>query len=75
MTAMFCEVIINLFTSCKTRISIGKEYVIAAMIFDILFNAFAAAANQMLLQLDMILQAEHMGLLNHAALTAAKDPI
>ena len=56
------------------QLGIGKEYVIAAMIFDILFNAFAAAANQMMLQLDMIFQAEHMGLLNHTAL-AAEDPV
>ncbi len=50
------------------QLGIGKEYVIAAMVFDILFNAFGAAANQMMLHLDMILQAEHMGLLSHAAL-------
>ena len=55
------------------QLGIGKEYVIAAMIFDILFNAFASAANQMMLQLDMILQAERMGLLNHAAL-ARENP-
>lgn len=50
------------------QLGIGKEYVIAAMVFDILFNAFGAAANQMMLQLDMILQAEHMGILNSDAL-------
>ena len=55
------------------QLGIGKEYVIAAMIFDILFNAFASAVNQMMLQLDMILQAERMGLLNHAAL-ARENP-
>ena len=50
------------------QLGIGREYVIAAMIFDILFNAFGSAANQMMLQLDMILQAERMGLLNQNAL-------
>ena len=50
------------------QLGIGKEYVIAAIIFDILFGAFGNAANQMMLQLDMILQAEHMGLLNTTAL-------
>ena len=50
------------------QLGIGKEYVIAAMIFDILFNAFGSAANQMMLQLDMLLQAEHMGLLNQTVL-------
>ena len=55
------------------QLGIGKEYVIAAMIFDVLFSAFASAANQMMLQLDMILQAERMGLLNHAVL-ARENP-
>ena len=50
------------------QLGIGKEYVIAAMIFDILFNAFASAANQTMLQLDMIMQAERMGLLNRNVL-------
>ncbi len=50
------------------QLGLGKEYVIAAMIFDILFNAFASAANQTMLQLDMILQAERMGLLNRNVL-------
>ena len=52
------------------QLGIGKEYVIAAIIFDILFGAFGNAANQMMLQLDMILQAEHMGLLNRNALSS-----
>ena len=55
------------------QLGIGKEYVIAAMVFDILFNAFGAAANQMMLQLDMILQAEHMGLLNRVVLIRDND--
>jgi Na+/H+-dicarboxylate symporter len=50
------------------QLGLGKEYVIAAMIFDILFNAFASAANQTMLRLDMILQAERMGLLNRNVL-------
>lgn len=50
------------------QLGIGKEYVIAAIIFDMLFGAFGNAANQMMLQLDMILQAEHMGLLNRVVL-------
>ena len=50
------------------QLGIGKEYVIAAIIFDILFGAFGNAANQMMLQLDMILQAERMGLLNQKVL-------
>ena len=54
------------------HLGIGKEYVIAAIIFDILFGAFGSAANQMMLQLDMLLQAEHMGLLNRKVLSSDK---
>lgn len=53
------------------QLGIGKEYVLAAIIFDIIFDAFGAAANQMMLQMDMLLQAEHVGLLNHKTLTRA----
>ena len=52
------------------QLGIGKEYVIAAMIFDILFNLFASAANQMMLQMDLILQADRVGLLNRKKLAA-----
>ena len=38
------------------------------MIFDMLFSAFGSAANQMMLHLDMVLQAEHMGILNQSVL-------
>ncbi|MBQ9272375.1 MAG: cation:dicarboxylase symporter family transporter [Mogibacterium sp.] len=50
------------------QLGIGREYVIAAMIFDIIFNLFASAANQMMLQADLVLQADRVGLLNHKAL-------
>ena len=54
------------------QLGIGMQYVIAAMIFDIVFNMFASAANQMMLQMDMILRAEKTGLLNTETLSA--DP-
>ena len=54
------------------QLGIGKEYVIAAMIFDIIFNVFASAANQMLLQADLILQADRIGLINHGKLRSQK---
>jgi Na+/H+-dicarboxylate symporter len=50
------------------QLGIGKEYVLAAIIFDIIFDSIGAASNQLLLQLDMLLQAEHAGLLNHKTL-------
>ena len=46
------------------QLGIGKEYVLVAMIFDIVFDLFGSAANQMMLQLDMILQARQVGLIN-----------
>ena len=54
------------------QLGLGKEYIIAAMIFDIVFNLFASAANQMMLQLDLILQADRVGLLNRKKLAAPK---
>ena len=50
------------------QLGIGREYVLAAMVFDIIFDSFGAAANQLMLQLDMLMQAEHVGLLNHRTL-------
>ena len=46
------------------QLQIPPEALIAAMIFDIIFGIFATAANQMLLQLDLILQSDRIGLLN-----------
>ena len=54
------------------QLGLGNEYIIAAMIFDIIFNLFASAANQMMLQLDLILQADRVGLLRKTKLTDAK---
>ena len=54
------------------HLGIGKEYVIVAILFDILFGAFGSAANQMMLQLDMLFQAEHMGLLDRKVLSNDK---
>lgn len=55
------------------QLGLGNEYIIAAMIFDIIFNLFASAANQMMLQLDLILQANRVGLLNRKTLAEAKQ--
>jgi hypothetical protein len=38
------------------------------MIFDIVFGIFAGAANQTMLQLEMLLQASRVGLLNRESL-------
>ena len=54
------------------QLGISSEYILAAMIFDIIFNVFASAANQMMLQTDMLLQAEHVGLLDHEKLAVTE---
>lgn len=47
------------------QLGISRKFIIAAMIFDIVFNLFASAANQMMLQLDLVLQADKVGLISH----------
>ena len=46
------------------RLGIPGEVLIDAMIFDIIFGIFASASNQLLLQLELVLQADRTGLLN-----------
>ena len=53
------------------QLGIGSEYIIFAMIFDIIFDMFASAANQTMLQLDLVLQADRTGLLDRKVL---RDP-
>ena len=52
------------------QLGIGSNYIIAAMIFDIIFNMFASAANQTMLQLDLVLQADRVSLLDKDILRA-----
>ena len=46
------------------QLQIPQEALIDAMIFDIIFGLFANAANQMMLQLEMVSIADRMGLLD-----------
>ena len=46
------------------QLQIPSAALIDAMIFDILFGIFAAAANESLLQMELILQADRLGLLD-----------
>ena len=46
------------------QLGVPSVMLVAAMVFDILFGIFAGAGNQMLLQLDLILQADQIGLLD-----------
>lgn len=49
-------------------LGIPREALMDAMIFDIIFGIFAGAGNQMLLQIELVLQARKIGILNEAAL-------
>ena len=53
-----------------SQLGIPSEALIDAMIFDILFGIFASAANQTLLQFDLLLQADKIGLLDKEKLLA-----
>ena len=50
------------------QLGIPREALIPAMIFDVIFGVFASAANQLLLQLEMILQADRLGMLDQRLL-------
>ena len=50
------------------QMGVSESAVIAAMIFDILFWLFASASNQLLLQIELVMQAERYGLLDRKVL-------
>lgn len=50
------------------QLGIPGDALIDAMVFDILFGFFANAANQMMLQMDLVLQAGKMGVLDREVL-------
>ena len=53
------------------QMGFSSTALIDAMIFDIFFGIFAAAANQLLLELDLVLQASRLGLLDEEVLQQA----
>ena len=55
------------------ELNISSEALVDAMIFDILFGVFAAAANQTLLQVELILQADRIGLLDRDRLRKSAE--
>ncbi len=63
----------NLLAYAAVFVQLGfpSTALIDAMIFDIFFGIFAAAANQLLLELDMTLQASRIGLLDESILKQA----
>ena len=54
------------------RMGIPVEALVDAMIFDIIFGIFAAASNQLVMQMDLILQAGKLGLLDRKILQKDK---
>ena len=51
-------------------LGIPSEALMDAMIFDIIFGILAGAANQAMLQLELITSADHFGLLDYDLLRA-----
>jgi Na+/serine symporter len=49
-------------------LGIPDDVLIPAMVFDIVFGIFATASNQMMLQIEMIHQADKVGLINRTIL-------
>ncbi|MDO4539358.1 MAG: cation:dicarboxylase symporter family transporter [Coriobacteriales bacterium] len=56
------------FITLFSVLGIPEEVLPDAMVFDILFGLIANAANQTMLQMEMLRQARHMGLLDEKAL-------
>ena len=54
-------------------LSIPDIVLIDAMIFEVIFGIFASAGNQAMLQLDLILQADRIGLLDNEQLKRQKN--
>ena len=50
------------------QLGIPSDALISVLIFEMVFGIFASAANQMLLQMDLILQADKIGLLDKEVL-------
>ncbi len=60
------------YTVIFVQLGIPAEALIDAMIFDIIFGLFASAANQAMLQIELIRQADKIGLLNRVLLRKAE---
>jgi hypothetical protein len=50
------------------QLGIPKKALIAAMVFDVLTTVVISAANQYMLQLELILSADRMAMLDHEVL-------
>lgn len=61
------------YTVIFAQLGIPGQALIDAMIFDIIFGIFASAGNQMVLQLELILQSDRIGMLQRSALQ--KKPV
>ena len=59
------------YTVIFVQLGIPGEALIDAMVFDIIFGVFATAANQTMVQMELILQADKIGLLDRLCLRKA----
>ena len=55
-------------------IGINNDYLMTALIFEIIFGIFASAANQFFVQMELILQSSKIGLLNEDILRETPSP-
>ena len=56
------------------QLGIPKSAMIDAMIFDVLYSLLASAGNQIMLEIDLLLQADKMGVLNKSILHKLNNP-
>ena len=56
------------------QLGIPKSAMIDAMIFDVLYSLIASAGNQIMLEVDLVLQADKMGVLNKNILHKLNNP-
>ena len=63
------------FITLFQMLGISKDALLDAMIFDIVFGLFANGANQAFLQIEMVLQANRLGLVDHRVLCSEPSEI
>ncbi|MBP3737388.1 MAG: cation:dicarboxylase symporter family transporter [Lachnospiraceae bacterium] len=56
------------YTAVFSQLRVPSEMIVEAVFFDLIFGIFSSAVNQALLQLELILQADELGLLNRKKL-------
>ena len=52
-------------------LGIDQQFIILALLFDILFSSFSTAINQIMLHMEMIIQADRAGMLDKEKLAGS----